>query len=125
MGAVGWGGLTWALLRLSLSLFAFGTLPSLSLLFPSSGHGCLDPLTPFAWCFVVKRGVGIDVGRGLLSLMVAVGGCWYPDGRHRGCWRSSMPVTWRLSAGMGAGVRGVLTVVVAIDVGGLGARQPR
>ena len=34
-------------------------------------------------------------------------------------------VLWRLSAGMGAGVRGVLTVVVAIDVGGLGARQPR
>ena len=127
MGAVGWGGLTWALLRLSSSLFAFGTLPSLSLLFPSSGHGCSDPLTPFAWRFVVKRGVGIDVGRGLLLLTVAVGGCWYPDGRRwgcwglltlvawrwagdvadghwdprrrRGCWRSSTPVTWRSCGG--------------------------
>ena len=127
MGAVGWGGLTWALLCLSSSLFAFGTLPSLFLLFPSSGHGCLDPLMPFAWCFVVKRGVGINVGQGLLSLTVAVGRCWYPDGHRwgcwglltlvawrwvgdmadghwdpgcrRGCWHSSMPVTWRSCGG--------------------------
>jgi len=62
-GCSGLGVLTWALLHLSSSPFAFWTSPSFFLLVFCSGNGCSDPLMQLTCLhgILARRGSGGDV----------------------------------------------------------------